>query len=255
MDLTGPHPLISENTEEAIKKARNCMACDEPNCKTKCSRCYTVHYCGKTCQQQHWKTHKPICKIFCNIVEAFKMYSGEFGGGYNLTGSLAMYLRLKRLGIPSDIVLGYAVNPNNQNFVHIWIEVEKRIFDFSIQVNEELKQKHLEYRTTPKEGAYRADLNEHANIKEELMSGVRELKYDINGFRKTWITKSMRNCGFLGLNMMVAFFTPEVLEEVTGKTLAELRGEQMKHMFRFAEVPHHMAQELGFAPQPLQGFK
>ena len=27
----------------------------------KCSQCEVAYYCGKTCQQAHWKTHKPVC--------------------------------------------------------------------------------------------------------------------------------------------------------------------------------------------------
>ena len=27
----------------------------------KCTQCEVAYYCGKTCQQDHWKTHKPVC--------------------------------------------------------------------------------------------------------------------------------------------------------------------------------------------------
>ena len=27
----------------------------------KCTQCEVAYYCGKTCQQAHWKTHKPVC--------------------------------------------------------------------------------------------------------------------------------------------------------------------------------------------------
>ena len=27
----------------------------------KCGQCEVAYYCGKTCQQAHWKTHKPVC--------------------------------------------------------------------------------------------------------------------------------------------------------------------------------------------------
>ena len=27
----------------------------------KCTQCEVAYYCGRTCQQAHWKTHKPAC--------------------------------------------------------------------------------------------------------------------------------------------------------------------------------------------------
>ena len=28
----------------------------------KCNGCRMAYYCGKTCQEQHWKLHRPVCK-------------------------------------------------------------------------------------------------------------------------------------------------------------------------------------------------
>ena len=28
----------------------------------KCKGCRMAYYCGKTCQEQHWKQHRPVCK-------------------------------------------------------------------------------------------------------------------------------------------------------------------------------------------------
>ena len=41
------------------------MICDNPGCdkpgSKKCARCGMVSYCGRDCQQKHWKTHKKVC--------------------------------------------------------------------------------------------------------------------------------------------------------------------------------------------------
>ena len=42
--------------------AKACDGCHQSggNLK-KCTRCYSVSYCGKQCQQMHWPTHKHTC--------------------------------------------------------------------------------------------------------------------------------------------------------------------------------------------------
>ncbi|KAJ7132148.1 hypothetical protein C8R44DRAFT_612729 [Mycena epipterygia] len=46
--------------------AKICVAChkpESPNSKLlKCGRCKEVEYCGKPCQERHWKAHKKACK-------------------------------------------------------------------------------------------------------------------------------------------------------------------------------------------------
>ena len=50
--------------------------CSNPDCKNekatkfkRCSRCWSVAYCGAECQHAHWKKHKPSCKLLPNVVE------------------------------------------------------------------------------------------------------------------------------------------------------------------------------------------
>lgn len=39
----------------------NCVVCGVIG-GFRCSKCKSVRYCGKKCQYQHWKTHRPQCK-------------------------------------------------------------------------------------------------------------------------------------------------------------------------------------------------
>ena len=42
------------------------LLCNASGCKSNgklvCSSCKSVKYCGKDCQQRHWKSHKPNCR-------------------------------------------------------------------------------------------------------------------------------------------------------------------------------------------------
>ncbi|KAJ7460639.1 hypothetical protein FB451DRAFT_1181642 [Mycena latifolia] len=48
------------------KSGKSCAACQTPELADakllKCGGCKEVEYCGKACQQGHWKEHKKICK-------------------------------------------------------------------------------------------------------------------------------------------------------------------------------------------------
>jgi hypothetical protein len=47
---------------------RFCEQCGRSDIRLKqCDGCKAIHYCGKDCQRQHWKMHKPICKITKSI--------------------------------------------------------------------------------------------------------------------------------------------------------------------------------------------
>ena len=39
-----------------------CTVCNAP-AKSKCNGCLSVRYCGKVCQQSHWKEHKAVCAM------------------------------------------------------------------------------------------------------------------------------------------------------------------------------------------------
>jgi hypothetical protein len=66
-----------EQLGEALNSLAMPYACNNPLCRNlsgptelelvgsrscKCSGCRTACYCGKECQRQHWKQHKPVCK-------------------------------------------------------------------------------------------------------------------------------------------------------------------------------------------------
>jgi len=38
-----------------------CFVCGAPGAKSACSRCKTVRYCSRLCQQEHWPEHKRQC--------------------------------------------------------------------------------------------------------------------------------------------------------------------------------------------------
>jgi hypothetical protein len=42
-----------------------CLSCNSPPAPEKkllkCGKCYLAHYCGATCQKEHWKEHKKNC--------------------------------------------------------------------------------------------------------------------------------------------------------------------------------------------------
>jgi hypothetical protein len=43
---------ISGPTEVHLVSGQSCI----------CAGCCTARYCGRACQRQHWKQHKPVCK-------------------------------------------------------------------------------------------------------------------------------------------------------------------------------------------------
>jgi hypothetical protein len=56
-----------------VKYCDNCRVRQGVEFK-KCGRCKYSHYCGKVCQQAHWKSHKEICREICEerkVVDAW----------------------------------------------------------------------------------------------------------------------------------------------------------------------------------------
>ena len=47
-----------------IDMCENCKTA-QPECKA-CSGCKMVLYCSRSCQVQHWPTHKTMCKMYGN---------------------------------------------------------------------------------------------------------------------------------------------------------------------------------------------
>ena len=61
--------LVEGGAVRAIKSANvllvdaraSCAACGARGELTRCSGCFKVQYCGRACQKQSWKAHKPAC--------------------------------------------------------------------------------------------------------------------------------------------------------------------------------------------------
>ena len=41
-----------------------CDNCNEVKDYKRCAQCRAAKYCSRTCQKNHWKTHKETCKVF-----------------------------------------------------------------------------------------------------------------------------------------------------------------------------------------------
>ncbi len=141
--------------------------------------------------------------------------------GYNLIGSLAMYLRLSKANIESEMIQGYG-SEGDMFFLHIWVEVEKRIFDLSIKVKG-LKRTTMQYHKTLPKDAPRYDYVLHGVAHmDEIAEGFRRLKSNENNYRRTWMNKNMLHCGpLVGLKIHTELFTSEIVEEVTKHSIKE----------------------------------
>jgi len=50
--------------ETAPFEAKVCESCGKDGPTLWCSRCKAARYCTKTCQRDHWRTHKLVCRPF-----------------------------------------------------------------------------------------------------------------------------------------------------------------------------------------------
>ena len=239
-NMTDDGALGGRASPTLLCTATCCMICDRPNCKLKCSRCLSIFYCSKQCQKQHWKTHKPVCQIFNDICNALSGYreQGLIMDSYNLAGSLAMYLRLSKVGIVSEMMQGYGYE-HGMFFAHIWLEVENRIFDFASKVKG-MKRSDMEYHMTIPEGAFRLDyiMNGKAQM-DEVVEIFRKLKSNENNFRRTWMNKNMLSCGpFHAVKIHTELFTREIVEEVTKHTIKE------HEEFQKTQIPTYLLRQM-----------
>ncbi len=46
--------------EKRMFRKMSCKVCGKENAK-RCSGCGQVAYCGRDCQKEHWKVHRPVC--------------------------------------------------------------------------------------------------------------------------------------------------------------------------------------------------
>jgi MYND finger len=44
-----------------------CGFCDKSSATNKCGNCKNIHYCSRSCQKSHWKTHKAVCRASRSI--------------------------------------------------------------------------------------------------------------------------------------------------------------------------------------------
>lgn len=58
------------------QQCHNCLEWRE-TCM-RCSRCHKAYYCGKSCQKQHWSTHKPNCTKIVTEPQTEKVVTTNF---------------------------------------------------------------------------------------------------------------------------------------------------------------------------------
>jgi hypothetical protein len=51
-----------------------------------CAGCHVARYCGRLCQRQHWKQHKPACKVLA-AAQAVATAAGTGDGGVGNGGA------------------------------------------------------------------------------------------------------------------------------------------------------------------------
>ena len=66
-----------ESVQAALALRKICPSCETGDCHYKCSRCFSVTYCSKTCQVSDWPKHKEICQIFYQLVKIVREIEEE----------------------------------------------------------------------------------------------------------------------------------------------------------------------------------
>lgn len=57
------YTMVDDNMKlKMTEHMYTCAYCGEACSGKKCSKCKKVHYCNASCQKNHWKEHKAICK-------------------------------------------------------------------------------------------------------------------------------------------------------------------------------------------------
>jgi hypothetical protein len=79
-DDTNPatRPLPEEKSCEFCKKDL------ENSQELKCKGCFRVRYCGKKCQQSHLESHKPNCKLQCEVIFTYSYKKLQGQQAYNV---------------------------------------------------------------------------------------------------------------------------------------------------------------------------
>lgn len=71
-NITSP-PKINNGALGSEVKERQCGFClDISKNKKSCSKCGTIFYCDRNCQQQHWSTHKLVCGRIAEELQSLK---------------------------------------------------------------------------------------------------------------------------------------------------------------------------------------
>ena len=63
------YPATSDKTahlRSGKTAPQQCSACRAPHAHCRCTRCFSVHYCERSCQEAHWPFHKLVCKSLTN---------------------------------------------------------------------------------------------------------------------------------------------------------------------------------------------
>jgi uncharacterized paraquat-inducible protein A len=57
------YPMLSNQEQVKLQICSNCQVEERALQQHKaCIRCKTTFYCGRDCQVNHWKQHKPTCQ-------------------------------------------------------------------------------------------------------------------------------------------------------------------------------------------------
>jgi len=106
-----------------------CAVCGKEEAKLRCSKCQSMHYCGKDCQRQDWRCHKKWCtsdesvRRYVTIETAVERALGRFGPIEDASAARC-YICLDDEGSSSsskkDVLLrGCACRGDAAGFVHV----------------------------------------------------------------------------------------------------------------------------------------
>ena len=58
---------LKTGTGQDLAQLTTCAQCGAWEHLLRCNRCHSVHYCNRTCQKKHWRTHKRKCSYYAYL--------------------------------------------------------------------------------------------------------------------------------------------------------------------------------------------
>ena len=112
-------------SKDKRKIVTSCLSCGK-DATLICSKCRSVRYCCKDCQQQNWNIHKKMCveyvthesKDNCNqakIISRKPLYA-------MVTGAICHFVKLKSTQHLRCVIIKNSTMPEDCFVVNIWIE-------------------------------------------------------------------------------------------------------------------------------------